>query len=38
MCNEIGAAATCSYMFGKKIEEEEEFITERFPSSTDTGR
>jgi len=35
MCNEIGAAATCSYMFVKKKEEEEEFIIERFPSSTE---
>ena len=38
MCNEIRAAATCSYMFVKKEEEEEEeFIIERFriPSSTE---
>ena len=36
MCNEIGAAATCSYMFVKKNKkEEEEFIIERFPSSTE---
>jgi len=36
MCNEIGAAATSSYMFVKKNKkEEEEFIIERFPSSTE---